>query len=98
MVKDVHRFHCPCCRKEIEFDARSKQARPVRFDASGDDDALRKLVDAEKHEGDRLDDVFSQAAREQGRQADRFDDLFSDALDQAKEDKDEKPPSPFDLD
>jgi hypothetical protein len=70
----------------------------VKFDASGETDALGRLVADEKHESTRLDDVFSRAAREQGSQEDRFDDLLSDALKKAKEDPDEKPPNPFDLD
>jgi hypothetical protein len=98
MVKDMHRFHCPCCKKLLEFEARTQKVRVLQFDPGGEADPLGRLVDAEKHESDRLGDVFARAAREHGSQADKFDDLLADALGKAKEDQEKKPPSPFDLD
>jgi len=97
MVKDLHRFRCPCCRENIEFDARSKKARALKVDTT-DENKLDELMGRQKGEDKRLGDAFSDAAQAQGGQADKFDDMFSQALEDSKNDEDKKPHNPFDLD
>jgi hypothetical protein len=96
MVKDLYRFRCPCCRENLEFDARSKKARALKVDTS-DENKLDELMDKQQTEADRLGDAFSDAAQAQGSHADKFDDIFTKAFDDAKKDKDKKPQNPFDL-
>ena len=101
MVKDVHRFRCPCCNKRLEFDAKSRKVREVQVEKDGDgsDGAeMDRLLEQQKRDSDRLGDAFEQATRDAAIQADKFDDMFDSALDEAKKDKDEKPPNPFDFD
>jgi len=97
MVKDLHRFRCPCCRENLEFDARSNKVRALKVDIS-DENKLDELMGQQRGEGQRLGDAFSDAAKAQSGQADSFDDMFSKALEEAKEDEDDKPRNPFDLD
>ncbi len=97
MVKDLHRFRCPCCRESLEFDARSKKARALRVD-TGDENKLDELMGQQRSEDERLGDAFLDAAKAQGSQADQLDDMFSQAFEEAKKDDDKKPRSPFDLD
>ncbi len=100
-MKDVHRFRCPCCKKRLEFDTESRKVREVQAekDDEGPDGAqLDQLLDQQKKDSERLGDAFEQATRDTATQADKFDDMFDSALDEAKKDKDEKPPNPFDFD
>lgn len=97
MVKDLHRFRCPCCRENLEFDARSKKVRALKVDIT-EEKKLDQLMEQQRDEGSRLGDAFSDAAQAQGTQANKFDDMFSKAFEEAKKDKDKKPRSPFDLD
>lgn len=96
-MKDLHRFRCPCCRENIEFDARSKKARALKVDTT-DENKLKELMDQQQGEDQRLGDAFTDAAQAQRGQVDKFDDMFSQALEDSKDDEDKKPHNPFDLD
>lgn len=99
MARHLFRFRCPCCDKNVELDTRSGKARPLKKDATPTADTadIDKLVEKQKHEGERLTDVFQQAASDQATHKKKLEDAFSQAFEEAKEDK-EKPPNPFDLD
>lgn len=96
MVKNVHRFACPCCKKTLEFDARTAKVRPVPTGADTPG-GLDDLLASHKHESERLGDVFERAAKDQAGQSRRYDDLLSDAIEDARKNKDEAPRNPFDL-
>ena len=101
MAQDTRRFRCPCCHKQLEFETSTGEVREVdtRKEApKRSKKELDSLVERQRRENERLEDVFSQAADDARKQVDRFDDMFNQALDAAKKDKDEKPRSPFDLD
>jgi hypothetical protein len=98
MARHLFRFRCPCCDKYVELDTRSGKARPLKQEEAAKPAAdIDKLVEKQKHEGERLTDVFQQAASDQATQKKKLDDAFSQAFEDAKKDK-EKPPNPFDLD
>jgi endogenous inhibitor of DNA gyrase (YacG/DUF329 family) len=98
MPKDVFQFPCPCCGKSIEVNVRSGKARAVRpTEAKGGQD-IDKLLDAQKQEQRRLHSMFDDARSQQSREADRLDDMLRRAKEEARQDPDAKPPSPFDLD
>ena len=61
MKKSVFTFACPCCGKSIEVDTRSGKARAVRPEEQKGGQNLDSLLDAHKHESDRLTDLFSSA-------------------------------------
>lgn len=101
MARHLFRFRCPCCDKYLELDTRSGNARPLKTEeVSAKPTAdIDKLVGQQKHEGERLTDVFEQAAADQARHKQKLDDAFSRAFEDAKDAKDDgKPPNPFDLD
>ena len=64
---------------------------------TSDENKLDELMRRQGQEGQRLGDAFSDAAKAQSGQAGKFDDMFSDALEEAKNDEDDKPRNPFDL-
>ncbi len=97
MARHLFRFRCPCCDKQIELDTRSGKARPLKAEDTKPDEDMDKLVAQQKHEGERLTDVFQQAASDQAKHKQKLEDAFSQAFEEAKDDK-EKPPNPFDLD
>lgn len=98
MKKSVFMFPCPCCGRSVEVDTRTGKARAVRpSEAKGKGD-LDQLLDAHKRESDRLDDLFTSAKDRQQSDADHLEQQLRRAKEEAKKDKDERPPSPFDLD
>ena len=97
MTRHLYRFRCPCCDKYIELDTRSGKARALKPDDAKAAADIEKLVDQQKHEGERLTDVFQAAADDHAKQKQKLDDTFSQAFEEAKDDK-EKPPHPFELD
>lgn len=97
MARYLFRFRCPCCNKHVELDTRSGKVRPLKTEDAKPDVDMDKLVAKQKDEGDRLTDVFQQAASDQARHKQSLDDAFNQAFEDAKDDK-EKPPNPFDLD
>ncbi len=96
MARHLLRFRCPCCDKAVELDTRSGKARALKADDSKPAADMDKLLDQQKREGERLTDVFQEAAEDQTHHKSKLDDAFSQAFDEAKDDK-EKPPNPFDL-
>ena len=95
MVNDVRRFRCPCCHKPLEIETRSGRVRAITVAPGEDVDAL---LEKHKQESERLGDAFERAAKDVATQKDKFDDLFNSALDDAKQNPDEKPRNPFELD
>ena len=79
MVKDLHRFRCPCCKESLEFDARSKKVRHLKVDIQ-DENKLNELMDAQREESERLGDAFSLAAKAQGQHKGALEDLFDQAF------------------
>ena len=97
MARHLFRFRCPCCDKYVELDTRSGKAHPLKADDGKPVADVDKLVDQQKHEGERLTNVFQQAAEDQAKHKHQLDDAFTQAFEDSKDDK-EKPPNPFDLD
>ena len=97
MVRHLFRFHCPCCNEFVELDTRSGKARAMKADTKKVAAEMDTLLDKQKHEGERLTDVFQQAAKDQTKHKQKLDDAFSQAFEDAKDDK-EKPHNPFDMD
>lgn len=98
MSNGIFQFDCPCCGKRIEFDVRSHKARAVKVKdskVSKDFDALLADQNAERA---RLDGAFGQAVDAQKHEKEALDDMFKTAKKKAKEDPDDAPPRPFDLD
>jgi hypothetical protein len=97
MARHLFRFRCPCCDKHLELDTRSGKARPLKPEDTRPAADIDKLVSRQKHEGERLTDVFQRAAEDQAKHKRKLEDAFTEAFEDAKDDKD-KPPNPFDLD
>lgn len=97
MARHLFRFRCPCCDKNVELDTRSGKARPLKADEGRPAPDVDKLLDQQKHEGERLTDVFQQATEDQAKHKHQLDDAFTRAFEDSKDDK-EKPSNPFDLD
>lgn len=98
MLKDVFQFSCPCCGKRIEIDTRSGKARAVSATEKDGGTDLDKLLARHKHESDRLGDLFASAKDQQKRQGEQLEAELKRAKEAAKQNPDEKPRSPFDLD
>lgn len=98
MAETVFTFPCPCCNKLIEIDTRSGRARAARpQEAKGGRD-LDDLLAAQQRDAARLGDLFSSAKDLEAQQADRLADQLRRAKEEAKKDKDVRPPNIFDLD
>jgi hypothetical protein len=98
MLKDIYQFPCPCCGKVIEIDTRSGRARAVDPKELKGGTDLDKLLQSHKKEGERLGSLFDSAKQQQQKQADRLAEELKRAKEAAKDDKDDRPRSPFDLD
>ena len=98
MAKNLFTFPCPCCDKLIEVDTRSGKARAARPDEATGGRDLDSLLSKHKQEADRLDALFDSARDDQADEGDRLQQQLDRAKKEAKKDKDERPPSPFDLD
>ena len=98
MAETIFTFPCPCCGKLIEVDTRSGKAREARpEEAKGGRDLDQMLKSAGK-EQQRLGDLFSSAKDQQARQQEQLAEQLRRAKEEAKKDKDTRPPNIFDLD
>ena len=97
MARHIFQFHCPCCGKRVELNVRNGKARAVKFEESAKGKDLDRLLEDQKHEGERLGSLFDEAKDDHSRTGDRLDDLFNKAAEEAKKDPDGPPPNPFDL-
>lgn len=98
MAETVFTFSCPCCQKRIEIDTRSGKARAVRADEAKGGRDLDTLLQAQKKDSERLDQLFSSAKDGVAKQRDALDAELKRAKDEAKKDKDTRPRNIFDLD
>jgi len=98
MAKNVFTFSCPCCDKMVEVDTRSGKARAVRADERKGGTSLDDLLEAQRHDSERLGDMFSSAQDTEKRQEDLLEEQLRRAKEEAKKDKDDKPRNIFDLD
>ncbi|MCA8943894.1 MAG: hypothetical protein KDB80_15125 [Planctomycetes bacterium] len=96
MPKNVFRFSCPCCGKEVEVDTRSGKARAVDPNEKKGKD-FETLVTEQHQASERFDSMFDSARRDQERQKNQLERLFEDAAEKAKHDEDKRPSNPFDL-
>lgn len=98
MSNAIHRFDCPCCGKRIEFDVRSQKARAVKVTESRVSKDFDTLLADQTAEKARLEGAFGSAIEAQKRQGNALDAMFEDAKRRAKEDPEDDPPRPMDLD
>lgn len=98
MKKSLFTFPCPCCGRQVEVDTRSGKARAVRPEETKGKGDLDQLLDAHSRESQRLDKLFGDAKHGQASDRDRLEEQLRRAKEEAKKDKDERPPSIFDLD
>jgi len=98
MAESVFTFPCPCCNKLIEVDTRSGRARAARPEEAKGGRSLDDLLADQRRDSDRLGDLFSSAKQQEAQKADRLADQLRRAKEEAKKDKDERPPNIFDLD
>lgn len=98
MAETVFTFPCPCCNKLIEIDTRSGRARAARpQEAKGGRD-LDDLLADQRRDSRRLGDLFSSAKDLEAQKAERLAEQLRRAKEEAKKDKDQRPPNIFDLD
>jgi hypothetical protein len=93
MTRHLITVSCPCCGRALEIDTRTGKARKL----SVEDGGLDALVEQQKSEAARLDQLFDGAQREEAHREEEFDRLLRDAKKKSKGD-DSKPTRPFDLD
>lgn len=98
MAQTVFTFPCPCCNKLIEIDTRSGKARAARPEEAKGGRDLDHLLAEQKRASQRLGDLFSSAKEQESRGAEHLDAQLRRAKEEAKKDKDERPPNIFDLD
>lgn len=98
MAETVFTFSCPCCNKLIEIDTRSGRARAARPDEAKGGRDLDQLLNDQKRESQRLDDLFANASETAAQKAARLAAQLQRAKEEAKKDKDERPRNIFDLD
>lgn len=98
MKETVFTFPCPCCNRMIEVDTRSGRARAARPEEHKGGRDLEQLLQQQKKEAQRLDDLFSGAKETEAQKADRLEAQLKRAKEEAKKDKDDKPRNIFDLD
>lgn len=98
MKETVFTFPCPCCNRLIEIDTRSGRARAARPEEAKGGRDLDHLLQQQKQESQRLDDLFSGAKESEAQKADRLAAQLQRAKEEAKKDKDDKPRNIFDLD
>ncbi len=98
MAKHLFKIPCPCCNKMIEIDTRSGKARAMRADEAKGGQNLDDLLSAQKKDEQRLTDMFSAAQDSESKRDEILDKQLQRAKEEAKKDKDERPPNIFDLD
>jgi len=82
----------------IEVDTRTGKARAVRATEADGGRDLDSLLAAQQHESERLDSLFGSAKESVSSQSDQLEQQLRRAKEEAKRDKDDKPPSIWDLD
>ena len=97
MANNLFVFPCPCCNKQIEVDTRSGKARAVRPQEGKSGTDLLDLGAQQARDQKRLADLFSSAKESEQKRVDRLEEELRRAKDAAKQDKDERPRNPFDL-
>lgn len=95
MPREIFEFSCPCCGKRVELNTRTGKVRAVHFEESKHGKSLDDLVADQQREGERLQSEFDAARRDHEQTKDHFDRLYDEAERAAAEDKDKKPPHPF---
>ena len=98
MAETIFTFPCPCCGKLIEVDTRSGKARAARPDEAKGGRDLDQMLKSAGKEQKRLGDLFSSAKDQQSRQSEQLAEQLRRAKEEAKKDKDKRPPNIFDLD
>ena len=98
MARHLFTFPCPCCDKLIEVDTRSGKARAARPEEAKGGKDLDSILSAQKRESQRLDSLFDSAKGNEASAADQLQQKLDRARQEAKLDKDKKPPNIFDLD
>ena len=98
MSEHLLQFECPCCGKRIEVDTRTRKARAVKVAESKSNKDFDAFLADQSIERKRLDGAFGQALDSQRKEKDALDAMFNTAKKKAKEDGDDKPIRPFDLD
>lgn len=100
MAKNLFTFPCPCCGKMVEVDTLTGKARAVRAEEAKGGQNLDSLLQAHQKESQRLDSLFDSAKGVEKSAKDRLDAQLRRAKEEAKKDKDkdQRPPSIFDLD
>ena len=98
MAETIFTFPCPCCGKLIEVDTRSGKARAARPEEAKGGRDLDQMLKSHGKEQQRLGDLFSSAKDQQARQAELLAEKLRAAKEEAKKDKDDRPPNIFDLD
>ena len=98
MAETVFTFPCPCCNKLIEVDTRSGRARAVRSEEAKGGRDLNDLLADQRRDAARLGDLFASAKDLEAQKADRLADQLKRAKEEAKKDKNKRPPNIFDLD
>jgi hypothetical protein len=98
MSSGIHQFDCPCCGKRIEFDVRSHKARAVKVKESKVSKDFDTMLADHAGERARLAGAFGSAVEAQQREKEILDQMFEAAKKKAKEDPQDDPPRPMDLD
>ena len=98
MAETIFTFPCPCCSKLIEVDTRSGKARAARPEEAKGGRDLDQMLKSTGKEQQRLGDLFSSAKDQQAKQSERLAEQLKRAKEEAKKDKDTRPPNIFDLD
>ena len=98
MPKHLFTFPCPCCNKMVEVDTRSGKARAVNADEQKGGRSLDDLLDAHRHEAQRLDDLLHSAQDGEAKRKHQLEQQLRRAKEEAKKSKDDKPRNIFDLD
>ncbi len=98
MAETVFTFPCPCCNKLIEVDTRSGRARAARPEEAKGGRDLNDLLADQRRDAARLGDLFASAKDLEAQKADRLADQLKRAKEEAKKDKNKRPPNIFDLD
>ncbi|MCA8976617.1 MAG: hypothetical protein KDC98_17990 [Planctomycetes bacterium] len=98
MARHLFTFPCPCCDKLVEVDTRTGKARAIRPDEKKQGGDLDSLLSAQRQESQRLDSLFDSARSRESNDADILAQQLARAKEEAKKDKDERPPNIFDLD
>jgi len=97
MRKEV-RFKCPECKKEFIIDVRTGQVIREKISAEETETLFDGALDKVKQQQEGTEDKFNQAMKSQEGRKSQLEDAFDQAKDRAKENPDEKPYNPMDLD